>query len=113
MSDIVPRSEVTKSGVKGVGAVVGGTTLLVLSAITQIPVIGVIAGAVLAVVGFSLTTSRPDRTAGAVTAIAGIVTAVASLFPSLRWLIWVPGLGLIGTGVYLLFKFFRGMKTRT
>ena len=28
MSDIVPRNEVTKSGVKGVGAVAGGTTLL-------------------------------------------------------------------------------------
>jgi hypothetical protein len=113
MSDIVPRSEVSKSGVKGVGAVVGGTALLVLSAISQIPVIGVIAGGVLAVVGLSLTTSRSDRTAGAVTAVAGIVTAAAALIPGLRWLVWLPGIGLLGAGIYMLFKFFRGMKTRT
>jgi hypothetical protein len=113
MSDIVPRSEVSKSGVKGVGAVVGGAALLVLYGIASIPVIGIIAGAVLAVVGFSLTTSRSDRTAGVVTVVAGVVTAAASLIPGLRWLIWLPGLGLIGTGVYLLFKFFRGMKSRS
>ncbi len=113
MSDIVPRSEVTKSGVKGVGAVVGGTALLVLSAISSIPVIGVVAGGILAVVGFSLTTSRSDRTAGAVTAVAGIVTAAASLIPGLRWLVWLPGLGLLGAGVFMLFRFFRGVKTRT
>jgi hypothetical protein len=113
MSDIVPRNEVTKSGVKGVGAVAGGTTLLVLSAVSHIPVIGIIAGAVLAVVGFSLTSSRSDRTAGVVTAVAGIVTAAAALIPGLRWLIWVPGVGLIGAGVYMLFKFFRGVKSRS
>ena len=113
MSDIVPRNEVSKSGVKGVGAVVGGATLLVLSAISSIPVLGVIAGAVLAVIGFSLTTSRSDRTAGVVTAIAGVVTVAAALIPGLRWLVWLPGLGLIGTGVYMLFKFFRGMKSRS
>ena len=113
MSDIVPRSEVSKSGVKGVGAVAGGAALLVLSAVSSIPVIGIIAGAVLAVVGFSLTTSRSDRTAGVVTVVAGVVTAAAALIPGLRWLIWLPGLGLIGTGVYLLFKFFRGMKSRS
>ena len=113
MSDIVPRSEVTKSGVKGVGAVAGGAALLVLSAISHIPVVGVIAGAVLAVIGFSLTSSRSDRTAGVVTAVAGIVTAAAALIPGLNWLIWLPGIGLIGTGVYMLFKFFRGVKSRS
>lgn len=113
MSDIVPRNEVSRSGVKGVGAVAGGATLLVLSAISSVPVLGVIAGAVLAVIGFSLTTSRSDRTAGVVTAVAGIVTAAAALIPGLRWLVWLPGLGLIGTGVYMLFKFFRGMKSRS
>jgi hypothetical protein len=113
MSDIVPRSEVTKSGMKGVGAVAGGTTLLVLSAVSAVHVLGVIAGAVLAVIGFALSTSRSDRTAGMVTAIAGIATAVVALIPGLRWLVWLPGIGLIGAGVYLLVKFFRGMKTRT
>ena len=98
---------------KGFGALAGGASLLVLSAISSIPVIGVIAGAVLAVIGFSLTTSRSDRTAGVITAVAGVVTAAAALIPGLRFLVWLPGIGLIGAGVYLLFKFFRGMKSRS
>ena len=113
MSDIVPRSEVSKSGVKGVGAVAGGAALLVLNWIAAIPVVGIIAGAILAVVGFSLTTSRSDRTLGVVAAVAGIVTAAASLIHGLHCLILVPALGLLGIGVYLLFKFFRGMKSRS
>ena len=68
---------------KGVGAVAGGAALLVLSAISSFHVIGIIAGAVLAVVGFPPTTSRSDRTAGVVTVVAGVVTAAASLIPGL------------------------------
>ena len=113
MSDIVPRSEVSKSGVKGVGAVAGGAVLLVLNWIAYIPVIGIIAGAVLAVVGFSLTTSRSDRTAGVVAVVAGVVTAGASLIHGLHSLILLPAIGLLGVGVYQLFKFFRGMKSRS
>lgn len=113
MSDIVPRREVTKSGVKGFGALAGGGSLLVLSAISSFWLIGVIAGAVLAVIGFSLTTSRSDRTAGVITVVAGVVTAAASLFPVLHRLLWLSGIGLIGAGVYLLFKFFRGVKSRS
>jgi hypothetical protein len=113
MSDIVPRNQVTKHGVKGVGAVAGGVGLMILSSISAIPVVGAIAGGILAIVGFSLTGSKSDRTAGVVTAVAGVVTVAAALIPGLRWLIWLPGIGLLGAGVWSLIKFFRGMKSRS
>jgi hypothetical protein len=112
MSDIVPRNQVAKSGVKGVGALAGGVGLVILSSISAIPVIGAVAGGILAIAGFALSGSKSDRTAGVVTAVAGVVTVAASLIPGLRWLIWLPGLGLIGAGVWSLVKFIRGMKSR-
>jgi hypothetical protein len=113
MSEIEPRSQVTRSGVKGVGAVAGGAGLLVLAGISAIPLIGIIAGAVIAVVGLALMTSRSDRTAGVVTAIAGAATLLGAIIPHLRWLIWLPGIGLLGVGIYSLVRFFRGVKSRS
>jgi hypothetical protein len=116
MSDLVPRSQLTRQGVKGVGAVAGGVGLLVLSSLSG--VLGLIAGGILTIVGFSLTGSKSDRTAGVFTAGAGIVTALSSLhrfipvFPNLSWLMWIPGIGLIGMGVFSLFHFFRNLKKR-
>ncbi len=117
MSEIEPRSQVSRNGVKGVGALAGGVGLVVLSLLG--PVLGLIAGGVLTVVGLSLTGSKSDRTAGWVTAGAGIVTAVSALhrflpfMPNLGWLMWIPGVALIGAGVFSLIKFFRGVKSRS
>jgi len=117
MSDIEPRSQVSRNGVKGVGALAGGVGLVVLSLLG--PVLGLIAGGLLTVVGFSLTGSKPDRTAGALTAAAGIVTVVSGLsrvlhfLPNLSWLMWIPGVALIGAGAWSLIKFFRGVRSRS
>lgn len=111
MSDIVPRSQVSKSGVKGVGAIAGGVGLLILSSMGG--VLGLIAGGVLTVAGLALSSSKSDRTAGVVTAAAGIVTAASAIIPGLDWLMWLPGIGLVGAGIYSLVKFFRGMKSRS
>jgi hypothetical protein len=119
MSDIEPRSQVSKNGVKGVGALAGGVGLLLLSALSAHFVLGLIAGGILTVVGFSLTGTKSDRTAGWVTAVAGIVTAVSAVsrvlhfLPNLGWLMWIPGVALIGAGVWSLFKFFRGVRSRS
>jgi hypothetical protein len=113
MSEIEPRSQVSRSGMKGVGAVAGGAGLLVLAGISAIPLIGIIGGAVIAVVGLALMTSRSDRTAGIVTAVAGAATLLGALIPGLRLLIWLPGVGLLGVGIYSLVRFFRGVKSRS
>ena len=112
MSDIVPRSEVSKSGVKGVGAIAGGTGLLVLAGLSH-GLLGIIAGGVITVVGLALSGSKSDRKAGLVAAVAGAVTLASALIPGLRFLIVLPGIGLLGAGVWSLIKFFRGMKSRT
>jgi hypothetical protein len=115
MSDMEPRTQVSRNGVKGVGALAGGVGLVVLSLLG--PVLGLIAGGVLAVVGFSLTGSKSDRTAGMVAAGAGIVTAgvavLSFLGAHLNGLLAIPGVALIGAGVWSLFKFFRGVRSRS
>jgi hypothetical protein len=117
MSEIVPRSQLTRQGVKGVAAAAGGLGLIILSSLG--PVLGLIAGGVLTVVGLSLSGSKSDRTAGIVTAGAGVVTVISALhhviplFPSLGWLMWVPGIGLIALGAISFVRFLRGMKTRS
>ncbi|MGA2764095.1 MAG: hypothetical protein ABSG17_12080 [Spirochaetia bacterium] len=117
MSDIVPRSEVSRQGVKGVGALAGGAALIVLSLLG--PILGFITGGVLTVVGFALTGSKPDRTAGFITAGAGLVTIVSALhrfvpvFPNLDWLMWIPGIGLLAIGAVSLVRFFGNLKKRS
>ena len=116
MSDLVPRKDLTRQGVKGVGAVVGGAGLLILSSLGA--VLGMIAGVALTVVGLSLTGSKSDRTAGIVATVAGVATVVSALhhiwplFPNLSWLMWIPGIGLIAVGAYSLVRFIVNLKKR-
>ncbi len=112
MSDIVPRSSLTRTGVKGVSALAGGVGLLILNALH--PLAAIIVGGVLTVGGLAFTTgTKKDKTAGIVTMGAGILTGLAGLIPGLHFLLFLPGIGLLGAGIYSLVKFLRGMKTRT
>ena len=110
MSDIVPRSEITKNGVKAVGAIAGGVTLLVLAAV---PLFAIIAGSVLVVAGLALSSSKSDRAVGIVTVVVGAASLVTGIFHGTSWIMQIAGILLIGTGIYAVWKFFRGMKTRT
>ena len=113
MSDIVPRSEVTKNGVKAVGAIAGGVTLLILA---TAHIFAIIAGGALAIAGLALSTSKSDRAAGIVTTVVGVAALATGIFggmlPGIPWLMRVAGIVFVGTGIYALVKFFRGMKTR-
>jgi hypothetical protein len=114
MSDIVPRSQLTKDGVKGVGAVAGGISLLALAGGH---IFAIIAGAVLTVAGLALSSSKSDRTAGIVSTVVGAAALASGILgrwiPAIPWLMRVAGLVFLGAGIYSLVKFFRGMKTRT
>ncbi len=111
MSDIVPRSVLTKQGVKGVGAVAGGVVLLVLAGGG---LFGIVAGAILALGGLALSGSRSDRTAGIVTAVVGAATLLTGIFGGpFAWLMRAAGFVFLGGGVYLLVKFFRGLRSRS
>ncbi|MGD0724457.1 MAG: hypothetical protein ABSB63_02730 [Spirochaetia bacterium] len=111
MSDIVPRSVLTKQGVKGVGAVAGGVVLLALAGGG---LFGIVVGAVLALGGLALSGSRSDRTAGIVTAVVGAATLLTGIFGGpLAWLMRAAGFVFLGGGIYLLVKFFRGLRSRS
>jgi len=111
MSDIVPRSVLTRQGVKGVGAVAGGVVLLVLAGGG---LFSIVVGAVLALGGLALSGSKSDRTAGIVTAVVGGATLLAGIFGGpFAWLMRAAGFVFLGGGVYLLVKFFRGLRSRS
>ncbi len=111
MSDIVPRSEVSRQGVKGIGSLAGGAALLILSSLH--PIGGFIIGGVLALAGFALWGSKADRNVGIVAAGAGIVTIASKIIPGLGWLMWIPGVVLLGTGIYYLVRFFANLRKRS
>ena len=111
MSEIVPRSEVSRQGVRGVGALIGGAALLLLSALH--PIGAFIIGGVLAVGGFALTGSKSDRTLGFIAAGAGIVTIVSQLIHPLHLIFVIPGIGLLAVGVVSLVRFFGNLRKRT
>ncbi len=111
VSDIVPRSEVSRQGVRGVGAIVGGAALLILSALGFWG--GVIIGGVLTVGGFALTGSKSDRTLGFIAAAAGILTIVSKVIHPLGSLFVIPGIGLLVVGAVSLFRFFSNLRKRS
>ncbi len=111
MSDIVPRSEVSRHGVRGVAAVAGGAALLILSALGFWG--GIIIGGALTVGGFALTGSKSERTLGFIAAGAGILTILAKIIHPLGSLFVIPGIGLLVVGAVSLFRFFGNLKKRS
>ncbi len=114
MGDVVPRSELTKQGMRGVGGIAGGVALLLIRALASGPIGGFIVGGLVAVVGLIMTRDKGDRKAGLVALGAGAATILAFLIPGIRWLpltlLLVSGIGLLGAGVWSLIKFFRNLK---
>lgn len=114
MSDdkgLVPTKTLVKHGTTGVGGVVGGAVLLLLGGLG--PVGAAIIGGVLTLVGAGVgASSKEDRIAGAVVAGAGVLTILSGVTGIGSALLTVGGLGLLGFGVYSLFRFIRGLRSR-
>jgi len=120
MGDLMERKDLVKQGIKGLGGVGGGITLLVLKGIASrgagISIPGLIAGGAVVLVGMVISSSREDRNAGLITVAAGAATAAASL-PLVGgiagWLMSLAGILLIGGGAFSLYKFWTNMRRRT
>jgi hypothetical protein len=116
MSDIVPRNELSRNGVRGVIALGGGITAFVLAGMGGWG--GIIIGGLIALVGLALSGPKKDRTGGIVIAVAGAAVVVSSLgLPLLSglvdWVMRAAGIVLIGIGGFSLFKFISGMRKRS
>jgi hypothetical protein len=113
MSDIVPRSTLARQGAQGVVFLVGGIVLVVVAAGG---LLGIIAGALAAVIGLALTGSKKDRGAGVIATIAGVVVIAAGIFGrQLGWLLWpvrIAGIVLAGLGGYWIWKFVANLRKR-
>ena len=119
MSEIVPREEVVKYGSRALGGVGGGIVIFILQLITKgggVSTAGLIIGGVILAAGLLIGRAKEDRGTGMVAAGAGFLTALASL-PIIGWLaatlLVVSGIGLLGGGLFNLFKFIKGMRSRT
>jgi hypothetical protein len=113
MNDLVPRKTLVKQGGLAIGGVGGGIALLLLSGLGGIPAL--IVGGIVTVVGLAISGSKDDRTAGTITAGAGILTAAHAL-PFLGGLagtlMSISGIGLLVMGGINLFKFIRNYRNR-
>ena len=114
MGDVVPRNELTKQGMRGVGGVAGGVALLIVSALSGSIVGGLVIGGLVALVGLIMTRDKADRKAGLVALGAGALTVVGLAIPPIgglaRILLTISGIGLIGAGVFSLIKFIRNLR---
>ncbi len=120
MNELVPREKLERQGMTGIFSSASGLGLLLLRGLTQfgagLSLPGLIVGGVLTVAGLGLSSGqKADRIGGMVIAGGGLLTAVASL-PLVgglaSGLMWLGGLGLLGTGVVNIFRFVRGLKAR-
>jgi hypothetical protein len=116
MSDLVPRSQLTKQAVSGAAGIGGGVALFILRAVAAAGFLpGAIVGGIIALAGLIIGSSKEDRTAGWVVLGAGLVTVIGSIprvGGAVRWLLPVAGIALLIMGGVQLFRFFRNLRKR-
>ena len=114
MGDIVPRKSVAKYATKAAGGIVGGIVIIILKTLPFVPAL--IIGGIVALIGFSLSRSREDTVAGYIIGAAGILIALGGI-PIIGgiagFLLTVSGIGLIVAGGINLFRFFKGLRSRS
>ena len=126
MSDIMKRDEIpsagslTKCGVAAVGYTAAGVFLVLLGAISSIPIVGIIAGGVVTMIGLGsfLSKDPADKRAGLIITSAGILTLLSKIpipviQPFSKVLLGIGAFGLLALGVINAVKFFRGLNKRS
>jgi hypothetical protein len=122
MSDLIPGGGYTptnvlaKQGVIAIGGIAGGIGLLIMGALP--PIIGIIAGAAVGVVGIGalLSKDREDRKPGLIVAVAGglsILSKIGIVRPLAGTLLGIGAIGLLGLGIWNGIKFLKGLKSRS
>jgi len=126
MSEIMRRDEIpsasslSKTGITAIGCTAAGVFLILLGVISSNPVVGIIAGSIVALFGFGSFTSKDlaDKKAGIVLLAAGILTVLSKIpipffQPFSKVLLGIGAAGLLLTGIWNGIKFFTGLKKRS
>ena len=111
----VDRTEVTKNGVRGVLATGAGLGLMVFNSLLQMRFLGPVLGGALVVLGIIglAGKGKSDKTTGTILIGAGgLGLASLILKGPTGFLLGLGGFALIGLGVYSLYKFAKGLKSR-
>ena len=111
---MLPRKKLVKFGSRGIGSSAGGGALLLLAALPG--PLSFIFGGIMAILGLGMSRSKEDKTAGWVTATAGVMTFLTGFRPFqhglINGLLVASGIGLLVYGGYNLFKFLKNYKKR-
>jgi len=118
MGDYYPadQSEVRKNGMRGVISTGAGLGLMLFNSLLHIPVLGWILGGGLIALGVMGLVGKKsaDKTTGALLIGAGALGLSSFLLKGLTgFVLGTGGLGLLGFGIYNLFKFAKGLKSRS
>jgi len=118
--DIPSTSKLSKLGITAIGYSAGGVFLFILQAVSRFRVFGLIAGAVVCLVGIgSLMSKDPaDKKAGMIITGAGALTVLSkSGIPGITQLsgtlLAIGAIGLLALGIWNGIKFFMGLKKRS
>jgi hypothetical protein len=113
-----PTDVLTKQGVAAVGGIVGGVLLFIMRALPA-PV-GIIAGAVVTLVGIGVLLSKDpgDKKMGGVIAVAGVLAVlakvpIAPVGPVAGALLGLGAIGLLALGIWKGIRFLKGLKSRS
>lgn len=118
MSDYYPvdTAEVKKHGMRGIISTGAGVGIILFNSLLHIPVLGWVFGGamvVLGVMGFFGRT-RTDKTTGKILMGAGLFGIASMIFKGFTgFILGTAGAGLIGYGLFNLFKFAKGLKSRS
>ena len=113
MGELVPRKEMVKQAMMGIGGIAGGITIFLLGGLGWIP--GMIVGGIIAVIGLAISTKQKDRTAGLMTLGAGALLAISKIpgiGPLAGFILGVAGVGLLIVGGISLYKFIKNLNAR-
>jgi hypothetical protein len=118
--EIPSTSKLSKLGITAIGYSAGGIFLFILQAVARFRVFGLIAGAVVCLVGIgSLLSKDPaDRKAGVIITTAGVLAVLSkSGIPGVMQvtgtLLAIGAVGLLALGIWNGIKFFIGLKKRS
>jgi len=117
MSDLVPRKTMVKQGGYAIGGLGGGLAILIANAALHFhPIASLVVGIPIALIGLAIGSSRDDRTAGIITAVAGAAIALGGfhfLGGLAGTLLAVSGIGLLVMGGINLYKFAKNYRKRS